>query len=92
MFSQAFYGEAWQEGHWLDQPNLIEVDGFTRQLNTRTGMETNPNDVEPGLPNLSKLANADESALAVDENPDVEKPAGAAELMTPDNAPGPDEN
>jgi len=55
-------------------------------------METNPNDVEPDLPNLSKLANADESALAVDENPDVEKPAGAAELMTPDNAPGPDEN
>ncbi len=54
-------------------------------------METNPNESDLDLPNLSKLADADESALAVDENPDVEKPAGAAELMTPDNAPGPDD-
>lgn len=53
-------------------------------------METNPNEAD--LPNLSKLANADESALAINEDPDVEKPAGAAELMTPDNAPGPEDN
>ena len=55
-------------------------------------METNPNDAEQDLPNLSKMADADESALGMDENPDVEKPAGAAELMTPDNAPGPEDN
>ena len=60
------------------------------QLTVYNDMETNPNEAE--LPNLSKLANADESALAINEDPDVEKPADAAELMTPDNAPGPEDN
>lgn len=55
-------------------------------------MENQPDETAHELPNLTKLANPDESALGMDENPDVEKPAGAAELMTPDNAPGPDDN
>ena len=32
------------------------------------------------------------NALGMDENPETEKSAGAAELMTPDNAPGPEDN
>ena len=55
-------------------------------------MEPNPNDTDPQLPNLSQMADPDESALAVSDDPNVEKPAGAAELMTPDDAPGPDDN
>ena len=52
-------------------------------------METNP---EEALPNLTQFANPNESALAVTEDPAQEKPAGAAELMSPDDAPGPEEN
>ncbi|MBO0932158.1 hypothetical protein [Fibrella aquatilis] len=52
-------------------------------------METNPNEA---LPHLTQFANPDESALAVSEDPNQEKPAGAAELMTPDDAPGPEDN
>ena len=55
-------------------------------------METNPNPADEPLLTLDKLANPDESVLGVDESPDVEKPAGAAELMTPDDAPGPEDN
>ncbi|MBO0951588.1 hypothetical protein [Fibrella forsythiae] len=55
-------------------------------------METNPTTDDLDLPNLSRLADADESALAVDADPAIEKPAGAAELMSPDDAPGPDDN
>ncbi|MEZ0539393.1 hypothetical protein [Fibrella arboris] len=54
-------------------------------------MENKTQETAPALPNLTKLANPDESALAVDANPEVEKPAGAAELMSPDDAPGPDD-
>lgn len=55
-------------------------------------MENQPNETNPDLPNLSKLANPDESALGMSEDSHEEKPAGAAELMTPDNAPGPEDN
>lgn len=55
-------------------------------------MENDPEEAAVMLPNLSRMANPDESALAVSEDPNVEKPAGAAELMTPDDAPGPEDN
>ncbi|WP_375447834.1 hypothetical protein [uncultured Fibrella sp.] len=76
----------------LEQQNPSGQTWFSQYVNLKHTMESNPNQADEALPNLSKLANPDESALAVDENPDVEKPAGAAELMSPDNAPGPDEN
>ena len=52
-------------------------------------MENKPDDA---LPNLTRFANPAESALAVQEDPNEEKPAGAAELMTPDDAPGPEDD
>lgn len=54
-------------------------------------MEHKPNEPAQDLPNLSKLTDPEESALAMDPNPNTEKPAGAAELMTPDDAPGPED-
>jgi hypothetical protein len=52
-------------------------------------MENKPDEA---LPNLAKFANPDESVLGIQEDPNEEKPAGAAELMTPDDAPGPEGN
>ncbi|WP_266367433.1 hypothetical protein [Tellurirhabdus rosea] len=43
-------------------------------------------------PSMDDAAADMDSSTAMDADPNVEKPAGAAELMTPDTAPGPEDD